>query len=239
MKSILLQLCLIWSALGICRADTNAVFTTTTQRHATGLDRELQPGASEKLPWEQDLRGNWSSALNGLQLSLRFEKEEFLAGEPVIAILLVRNVSENEIMIRDSGFPQHSSMGKFTIVNSASRQVLPAMHTLYYGSIKGVSLSPKAQDRYEINLEEIFDLSKPGSYLVYASYPFKVFETNSEELISGPVPIRILPATNLMTNSSPIQNERNTNQGSASPSSAQSNSSDAASKGLSPAHSYK
>src|SRR3954471_23859078 len=40
---------------------------------------------------EQDPDGHWGEITNGLQLSLRFEKGEYQVGEPLTAVVLLRN----------------------------------------------------------------------------------------------------------------------------------------------------
>ena len=51
----------------------------------------------ESHPAEQDPEGHWGEATNGLQISLRFEKQTFTNGEPVNAVMFMRNVTNQPV----------------------------------------------------------------------------------------------------------------------------------------------
>jgi hypothetical protein len=68
---------------------------------AAAKDRESLPAL--KFP-----EGNWGDAINGCQLSLRFEKSRYASNERINAIILIRNTTnyiisfmENDMIVRD------------------------------------------------------------------------------------------------------------------------------------------
>jgi len=76
-------------------ADTNKFFITIDDE-----DRDVSDhtnGLNEYLPAEQFLAGNWGQSTNDIQVSLRFEKSCYTNGEPITAIILVRNVTNKTV----------------------------------------------------------------------------------------------------------------------------------------------
>ena len=72
--------------------------------------------ASECRPADQDPEGNWGTVTEGFQLSLRFEREEYLVGEQdmvralpspdILHIVVCGDPSRNRIMTLWSGYAQ-------------------------------------------------------------------------------------------------------------------------------------
>src|ERR1700743_1259734 len=81
---------------GFLRAETTNVLFLTSNGPLYGKhSKQLQEAkkTKESLPADQFPEGNWGLVTNGFQLSLRFEKPSFNPGEPVAAIILLRNVT--------------------------------------------------------------------------------------------------------------------------------------------------
>lgn len=121
--------------------------------------------AHELLPAELDIGGNWGSAVEGLQMSVRMEKQSFARGEPVMAIVLLRNTTDERktwhgvfgserdfqyAVMDDRGFPIPR--------RDADRP--------YSGSSKSDSLEPRTQRRYRVDLGAMFDLKAAGGFSV-------------------------------------------------------------------------
>ena len=70
---------------------TTAFFTPTAEQI------EQAKRAKDSRPTEDDPEGNWGQISEGFQLSIRFSKDTFTNGEPVIASILLRNVSDRPI----------------------------------------------------------------------------------------------------------------------------------------------
>ncbi|MGH7989516.1 MAG: hypothetical protein ACREDS_04880 [Limisphaerales bacterium] len=115
----------------------------------------------ESKPASEDPEGNWGQATNGFQLSLRFEKQSFTNGEPVIATMLMRNVTDkSQIYFR----PTHVA---------ATKDGKPLKRKDETGFMQitvspETKLFPQTQNKYQENLNQIFDLSESGEYIFEA-----------------------------------------------------------------------
>jgi hypothetical protein len=117
----------------------------------------------ESRPAGQDPEGHWGIATNGFQLGLRFEKEHFTNGEPVVAVMLMRNISDKPqnyfrliqvSVVRDGKELKRKSKGDFNPIEIHA----PLQTTLF----------PQAQNRYQENLSQIYDLNQTGEYVFQA-----------------------------------------------------------------------
>src|SRR6516165_5223792 len=70
---------------------TNAYFTPTAEQ----IDRAKH--ANESHPAKDDPDGKWGQIKDGFLLSVRMAKSTFTNGEPVLAIIILRNVSNNPL----------------------------------------------------------------------------------------------------------------------------------------------
>jgi hypothetical protein len=154
----------------------------------------------ESRPSDQDAQGHWGTPIAGVQLSLRLEKQEYFAGEPVNAIILIRNVSELPVhylraMIQERPSPIDVSVAR------EGRALEPKNGTvLTVISATPVTLLPRTQHKYSVRLDAIFDLAKAGSYIVQAAYHngygiHSAHETNETRILSGKIQILIKPGT--------------------------------------------
>ena len=80
---------------------------------AYGADRALP----EELPAPEDTNGSWGAPIEGLQLSIRLHRREFLPGEPISAMVLLRNSdsSAHRTFIRNYGAGKFGNLQKFLI----------------------------------------------------------------------------------------------------------------------------
>lgn len=137
----------------------------------------------ECLPATAFPEGNWGDPLLGHQLSLRFTKPTYANGEPVNAILLVRNLTTNFLgfhhILHPMGGPVHFH------VTTESGQILPEKE-YRLGGVWGSNyfsnpILPITQHRYVENLKEGYTLP-PGVYTVQA---FITIPLEEDKLVDG------------------------------------------------------
>jgi hypothetical protein len=113
--------------------------------------------SAESRPADQDSGGHWGQATNGFQLSLRFEKSTFTNGESIVAVTLVRNVTNvNEtyffpvqiIAVKDGKILEQKNNQEIISIT------MPPMKTLF----------PQTQNRYQVNLSQEYNLTEAGKY---------------------------------------------------------------------------
>jgi hypothetical protein len=89
MKRFIILLALLSLCLSATADETNLIYVT----YNSGYFKEQAQIKQEGLPAKDFPEGNWGEAQGGFQLSLRFDGEAFTNGEPIGAILLLRNVT--------------------------------------------------------------------------------------------------------------------------------------------------
>lgn len=121
-------------------------------------DAEKSP---ESRPAIKDPQGNWGEATNGFQMSIRLAKTNYSAGEPVTAIVLIRNVAQkSETYFRPVG-----------IVAMRNGNVLKRKNGTGPFEITvppQTSLFPQTQHRYQIEINKDYDLGESGNYTFQA-----------------------------------------------------------------------
>lgn len=209
----LVPICLITAvSTGIVfSADTNDVFVTDDgllMRGGFGSptfpDPEKVKAArllKECQPADQDPEGNWGSVSEGFQMSVRFEKESFEAGEPIPATIITRNVTQEFLW-----YPHYSPNRlniKLFVINGEKKliprrdepkgnQSIPEKLKYAISSVDRMAAFKGTQRKQVLDLNDLFDLSTPGTYVIYASRA--VPKLNSDErsvVISGNATIRI------------------------------------------------
>ncbi len=127
--------------------------------------------SDECQPAEKDPRGNWGEAASGLQLSLRFEKNHYTNGEPVLAAAIIRNVSDGRrvyLKERVSGRPWPIFVNvwrgteKLALKDKSGILLVP--------SATNSSLEPQTQHKFLVRLDRYYDLGLPGNYEARAEY---------------------------------------------------------------------
>ncbi len=119
-------------------------------------------------PAEEDVEGHWSPVTRGFQLSLRFDNEPHVTGEPVMATLLVRNTTSHTLYF--DTISGNDAPFDFLIVND-QRKLVPPLEKpveIISGSIKRMDVDPGMQRRYKVRLDDKFSLDEKGTYAVTA-----------------------------------------------------------------------
>jgi hypothetical protein len=120
---------------------------------------------------EFDPNGNWGDLTNQAQASLRFPKDAYTNGEPVVATILIRNYSTNttlKIPCEVTFMPM-----KFIIVDKTGMQLKPKEssdpipHPIISGTFDDGMAQPMEQARFKERIDADFDFSKPGTYTIY------------------------------------------------------------------------
>lgn len=115
-------------------------------------------------------------------------------GQPIMIIVELKNVSGKTIYYQ----PAYSAHITFSTTDEATGVSLPQRQTLISepGSVRSTG-TPLAADHSafrQTSLTELFDLSKPGTYSVYATVPaFEVARASESWLRSNTISIRVLP----------------------------------------------
>jgi hypothetical protein len=155
-----------------------------------GEIRELDTGSKEsnayRLSAEDDPDGNWGWASEGMQMSLRFSKNVVSSGEPVIATILIRNVSDkpgyyslwgtsvekdfNLTVVGESGAGLASLRAQSDLSIDPGKSGFKQRLSNIVNNSKAIPLPPGSQNSHLIRLDELFDLRNPGKYYVTASH---------------------------------------------------------------------
>ncbi len=149
------------------------IFATTRHEYVEQTQYDILtnwPTAS--LSAELDPAGNWGLATNGLQVSIRIVKDQYEPREPISAMILVRNVTNEEL--RYYAFIGYSPGGTNRLDSECCavfasdavgmtvprKQPVPELVDGMYQH----RLSPHEQWIYVVRLDRIFDLSQAGDY---------------------------------------------------------------------------
>ena len=150
--------------------------------------------AKESRPAHLDPEGNWGDPSSWMQMSIRFEKSSFKVGESVEAVLIMRNLDQRprEFLVT---WPIQFSFGLSIFISGQPTPLLTRAEanatddgmrrmarSVYKGHMYG--LSPGTQQKFELRLSAIYDLTRPGSYLISASREIDDPETGGKSLIS-------------------------------------------------------
>ena len=140
----------------------------------------------ECLSADLDTNGNWGVPTDGMQLSVRLRRSQYLQGEPVVAIVILRNLSHQS---RASGqkrdvredFEYTLSCGTNIWTWSASNSVVEPRVPPILMQTEGrmgfrYVFAPRSQRASQVVLSELFDLNQLGHYALHV--------TRQEPLIS-------------------------------------------------------
>ena len=151
--------------------------------------------SKECRPADQDPEGHWGQVAEGFQLSVRLEKETFTNGEPVVACVILRNVSGK--LLRYFTAPLHDPMSKILLTregrrvptNNEPRQGTSAPERLkpvFAGSMWSFQSPPGTQRKFFVELNKTFDLGTNGEYVLEAMRTVPALDLKSEkEVASG------------------------------------------------------
>lgn len=113
-------------------------------------------------PAEDDPDGHWGLATNGFQLSLRFKKMTFTNGEPLVAIMFIRNITNNSLSYFRPSYVIARKDGN--ILKRKDETGLMEITALPITTI-----FPQTQNKYLENLDKSYDLSENGNYIFQAT----------------------------------------------------------------------
>jgi len=126
--------------------------------------------ARESLPAKDFPEGNWGAVQDGFQLSLRFEKQSFTNDEPIVATVLLRNVTNSDVSLNYSQLPVGYSDGpiSFQIISGAGSN-MPQHKYEVDGVINGAlpGLFHGTQAKFSEHVDKRFDLTN-GAYSIRA-----------------------------------------------------------------------
>lgn len=146
--------------------------------------------SDESRPENQDPKGNWGTPSEGFRLSLRFAKPEYIYGKPIEAIVLARNVSQQNLNYVTYG----SDWDLHFLVRDSKNRLLQDLHpTDYYGTGgKELVVFPRTQRRFTVNLSRHFNFDSPGDYnvTVQARVP-KLVKGGLSDVTSGTATLKI------------------------------------------------
>jgi hypothetical protein len=133
--------------------------------------------AKDSRPAEEDPEGNWGQPAGGMQLSVRFDKDSYDVGKPIVATVIFRNVTNEEISAPLNILRFDTEM---VVTDEKGRQLetkKPEGLTDFEKRLcrtvqdpKFRTIMPRAQEKYQVKLNDSFDLVAPGTYQVVIHY---------------------------------------------------------------------
>lgn len=120
--------------------------------------------SDECKPESQDPKGHWGKAVEGFRLSLRFAKTSYTNGEPIEAIVLVRNISQRTLayLFYEPEWNLH-----FLVSNSQNHQLQDVHPVEPWGlGSKELIVFPGTQRRFVVRIDGHFKFDSPGDYSV-------------------------------------------------------------------------
>lgn len=143
----------------------------------------------EELPSHLDTNGNWGLAGAGFQLALRFQQPEFRAGEPVVALIYLRNISSplEAVFIKNAAAPAARKNFSFELRQGAKTNQwswtdppppdLTRTQRSTFGGYPHPYLAPGVlkgtQKYFVVRVDQMFDVSKTGEYSIKATWPVR------------------------------------------------------------------
>ena len=152
----------------------------------------LALSSNETRPEEGDPEGNWGDAKEGLRLSLRFEKPDYVAGEWILATILIRNVSHQELEYTRLGTDWDFPLTVYGPDNRKLEDIRPDEPGTM-GHI-GFVIYPGTQKRIRLRLDPHFKFDSPGEYSISVRTRVnKIQGQGTSEISSGMARIKIVP----------------------------------------------
>ena len=155
--------------------------------------------AGEDLPAELDANGHWGFSSEGYKLCLRFERLVFVTGEPIVASLIVRNVSGarlgDSVVVPDrTEFVVTSEKGEPLNRIDIFRPNPTEEEEHRREFLKSFSLDLEADEqwKYKMVLTDMYDLRAPGTYHLQAKRRIWKPDKTAGEILSGTASIKII-----------------------------------------------
>lgn len=161
-------------------------------------------------PAEEDSKGNWGMPLEGMQLSFRLEKYSYEVGEPIKALILLRNLSLQDASWRGTRGTEEDYT--FFISQTNGSMVSRRKANPFVTDVSGhsIDVASRSQNAYWIDLDIAYDLTVPGTYQIYLArkVPRRI-ESGAVELRSSSATLTLLPAKDpAWTNRMPAEMKR-------------------------------
>ena len=156
---------------GLFLTDDDSVFRVrhTNSSNQNYIRREIISTALSSpqcRPAEYDAEGHWGPIVGGWQLSLRFPRTNFTLGEPIVATVLVRNVTTTEMDF----LPLTGSGGDFPVTWSRREDNVGSRgeFTEPQGLISSLArhVRPKTQRQSLLKLDRLIPTNAPGTLAV-------------------------------------------------------------------------
>ena len=180
MKTIFIFFAFSFACCFVKADDTNVVFITDDgylMQLNSGGKLVVSPDVAEAakkmkecLPATDFPEGNWGLVKGGFQLSLRFEKQIFTNGEPITGILLMRNVTNENVYLQYNPFPIGYADGPigFQVTPDSGQPLIQHEYNAEIWNGGGFRwLKPGTQAKYFERLDKRFNF-KNGTYTVVA-----------------------------------------------------------------------
>src|SRR5882724_9624279 len=140
-----------------------------SKKHLDSQKLEAAKTMRECFPAKDFPEGNWGEVKHGYQLSLRFNQPVYTNGDPIMATLLLRNVTNK--VVEYASLPVGWDDGPIGFeVTGRNGQNIP-QHPYTIGFVQGQStegVSPQTQVKFLERLDKRFDLTK-DTYSVQAN----------------------------------------------------------------------
>lgn len=163
--------------------------------HSAFIDKgklEQAKESPESRPENQYPEGNWGKPSEGFRISLHFPKVSHTNGEPIEAIVLIRNISQETLSYV---FERPEWSLRFSVHDSQNR-VLKDLHPTESWGLGGKELLvyPSTQRRFVLRLDRHFNFESPGNYSIKvdAKVP-KLDKTGESDATSGTATLKIVP----------------------------------------------
>ncbi len=156
----------------------------------------LPAGALEEQTSDGDPLGHWSSSVEGWQMSVRLTTNRFMAGDSIVAFVILRNDStkSNPLHLYRG---VHTPLCNFELWDRADKQCEPPKLLLSTSGAGGRMVPAKTQYRTWVCLDKVYDLSEPGRYRVRGVAPVPIHGVGPSpvytNVISGMIDFDVLP----------------------------------------------
>jgi hypothetical protein len=181
MRSLILILLLL--CLNVQAEDTNTYYITDdgswmlSGHQGTILTDPVALAEAKKqrecLPADEFPEGNWGEIRDGMQLSMRFETNYFALGQPIKAILLIRNVTNvlSHYWIAYFSYtsePPYDGPIRFVTTDSNGTPLSIKPRDTSDVSSRKKAMLPKTQHKYVERLDSYYNLQSNTVYFVAA-----------------------------------------------------------------------
>lgn len=157
--------------------------------------------AADSRQAEDDPEGNWGDVINGSQLSVRLDKEQYAFGETLVAHIIIRNLG-SEVLAYPFSFPDLET--QISIIDDRYQSVSrlkPPSERPQVVSGGAMQIRPGWQRKYDFRIDTLYKFSTPGTYSINVSRP--VYGPNSTRVMvaSRNVLVKIMAEGDSTTNS--------------------------------------